>query len=100
MVRSSLGLQNKSVCATMIAVGQQISAAQLDALRQAAQQCMNEQQEQEPAEFGVTQMKTVTVIRYLGNSSEVARTLMMLAWRHLRPALMGHDSHDLRIWNT
>jgi urease accessory protein len=106
MVRSKLGLQNKSVCATMIAVGQQISAAQLDALRQAAKQSMAEQREQgqaeqtEQVEFGVTQMKTVTVVRYLGNNSEVARSLMMLAWRHLRPTLMGHDSHDLRIWNT
>jgi urease accessory protein len=100
MVRSSLGLQNKSVCATMIAVGRQISAAQLDALRQAAKQSMAVQQEEDGAEFGVTQIKTITVIRYLGNSSEVARTLMMLAWRHLRPELVGHDSHDLRIWNT
>lgn len=98
MASSHVGLQGKSVCATMIAVGHQFTAAQLDALRTAAQQGIAAQKED--GLFGVTQIKTITVIRYLGNSSETARALMMMAWHHVRPALIGHDSHDLRIWNT
>lgn len=98
LMNSHLGWQGKSVCATMVAVGQQISALQIDALRKNAHAKMNALNDD--GLFGLSQIKTLTVVRYLGNSSEVARLLMMMAWHHLRPGLVGQESHDLRIWNT
>jgi urease accessory protein len=50
--------------------------------------------------FGATQMKTVLLVRYLGDSSEVARRVMLAAWKVLRPALLGREPTELRIWNT
>jgi len=71
---------------------------QIDALRKNAHAKMTALNDD--GLFGLSQIKTLTVVRYLGNSSEVARLLMMMAWHHLRPGLVGQESHDLRIWNT
>jgi urease accessory protein len=49
---------------------------------------------------GATQMKSVIIARYLGNSSEVARHVMLAAWQLLRPALLGHEASVPRIWKT
>jgi urease accessory protein len=45
-------------------------------------------------------MKSVTVARYLGNSSEVARARMQLVWQHLRPVVARQPARIPRIWNT
>ncbi len=50
--------------------------------------------------FGVTQLKSVVVVRYLGDRSEMARKLMLLGWKYLRPELVGRDGIELRMWNT
>lgn len=84
-----LGLNGGTVCATLLAVGRQAGAACLQALREEAS----------PA-FGVTQMKSVLVARYIGDSSQEARRLMHRAWRLLRPALLDRDAVTPRIWNT
>jgi urease accessory protein len=91
----ALGLNGKTVVATLIAVGKVVPAALIDALRQQADLVLDS-----PACFGVTQLKAVIVVRYLGNSSEMARTLMLLAWRYLRPEVIGYEAVELRIWNT
>ncbi len=49
---------------------------------------------------GVTQMKSVIIVRYLGDNSEVARRVMLAAWQVLRPALLDRDAVIPRIWNT
>ena len=92
---SAVGLNRHSVCATLIAVGATVPALQIDALRQQANLVV-----EGGASFGVTQLKGVIVARYLGDASETARTLMLLAWRHLRPAVMQREAIELRIWNT
>jgi urease accessory protein len=84
-----LGLNGATVCATLLAVGRQASAACVQALRE----------ESSPA-FGLTQMKSVLVARYIGDSSQEARRLMHRAWRLLRPALLDRDAVTPRIWNT
>lgn len=94
-MRSPLGLNGNTVCATLIAVGKALPASVIDALRQEASVVMDG-----AGSFGVTQLKAVIVVRYLGNASEMARTLMLLAWRHLRPEVIGRDAVELRIWNT
>lgn len=84
-----MGLNGCTVCATLLAVGRQVGAACVQALREDA--CPG---------FGVTQMKSVLVARYIGDSSQEARRLMHRAWRLLRPALLEREAVTPRIWNT
>ena len=84
-----LGLNGHTVCATLLAVGRPAAAACVQALRE----------ECGPA-FGVSQMKSVLVARYIGDSSQEARRLMHKAWRLLRPALLDREAVIPRIWNT
>lgn len=88
---SPLGLAGKTVCATLIAIGNVVPAMVIGALREAGNS---------EAHYGVTQMKSVVVVRYLGDSSEAARRLMISAWQMLRPALTGREAIVPRIWNT
>ncbi len=92
---SPLGLSGHTVCANLIAVGLPPSAQLMTALRDACLQAAAGR-----GQFGATQMKTATTVRYLGDSSEIARTVMLTAWRHLRPALLEREASPLRIWNT
>lgn len=88
-MHSPLALAGKTVCATLIAVGKQLPVSAIAALR-----------EERAGLFGVTQMKSVLVVRYLGDSSEIARQVMMRAWKVIRPALVGEEAAVPRIWNT
>ena len=92
---SALGLNGHPVCATLFAVGSVVPSSVIDALRGAANLLL-----ENTASFGVTQLKGVIVARYLGDASETARSLMLLAWQHLRPAVMAREAIELRIWNT
>lgn len=94
-MKSASGLGGKTVCATFIGVGGPASAAVIAGLREAGAEIKGGNDA-----FGVTQMKSVVVVRYLGDSSEVARELMMLAWKSLRPALSRREAVVPRIWNT
>ncbi len=87
---SPLGLAGKTVCATMIAVGGGLPAPVLAALRSLSDEPL----------FGVSQFPDVLTVRYLGNDSEVARELMLGAWRLLRPAMLGRQPCELRSWRT
>jgi urease accessory protein len=84
-----LGLNGHTVCATLLAVGRQAGAACIQALREEAS-----------PQFGVTQMKSVLVARYIGDSSQEARRLMHRAWRLLRPVMLEREAVTPRIWNT
>lgn len=48
---------------------------------------------------GATMRGGVLVLRYLGPDVEAARTLLLTAWRMLRPALTGCEAHMPRIWH-
>ena len=94
-MQSPLGLGGHSVCASLIAVGGASSTVLLGALRE---QCAASSDGL--GQYGVTQMKSVIIVRYLGNNSEVARRVMLAAWQVLRPALLNRDAVIPRIWNT
>ncbi len=94
MMQSALGLSGKTVCATLLAAGKVPSASLLNAMREEVSQLMA------AGEFGVTYNKAVLVARYLGDSSEIARRVMLCVWRHLRPEYLGCDAVVPRIWNT
>lgn len=90
-MQSPLGLAGKTVCATLIGVGKTLPASLIKEMREAmAGEHL----------FGVTQLKSVVVARYLGDSSETARQVMAQAWQVLRPALTGRAAVIPRIWNT
>ncbi|MFZ6749800.1 urease accessory protein UreD [Undibacterium sp. Ren11W] len=90
-----LGLGGNTVCATLLGAGKTVPAAVIAALREEASALLDG-----AGSFGVTQLKAVIVVRYLGNASEMARALMLMAWRYLRPEIMGREAVALRIWNT
>ncbi|MES2671975.1 MAG: urease accessory protein UreD [Pseudomonadota bacterium] len=94
-MNSALGLNGNSVSATLIAAGGTVPTTVINALRADADLVLNG-----AGSFGVTQLHGLVVVRYLGNASETARALMLLAWRHLRIEVMGRDAVELRIWNT
>ncbi len=90
-----LALSGHTVCASMVAVGLSMSASLMATLRDACQQAGGGR-----GQFGATQMKHVTIVRYLGDSSEIARAVMLAAWGALRPALLARQAAPLRIWHT
>ncbi len=94
-MHSPLALAGRSVFATLIAVGKALRPSLVAAVRDDAGSALNT-----PDLFGATQMKSVLVVRYLGNSSETARRLMMRAWHRIRPELTGREPVTPRVWNT
>jgi urease accessory protein len=92
---SPLGLSAKSVCATLLAAANPVSAQTVDRIRSDA-----ESLGALPGEFGVSQLKQMLVARYLGDSSEMAKHLMHRVWHRLRPVLLGREAVTPRIWNT
>jgi urease accessory protein len=92
LMASPLGLGGHTVCATLIAVGTQVSPAVLAAVRAIAVP--------EGAMFGATQMKSLVAVRLLCGDSEAARHAMLAAWQLLRPAALGREAVVPRIWNT
>jgi urease accessory protein len=90
-----LGLCGKTVCATIIGVGKPLPPAGLALLREECAAIAAGS-----GAFGATQMKSVVTARYLGDSSETAKQLMMRVWQALRPVIIGRDAALPRIWNT
>lgn len=95
LMSSPLGMAGKTVCATLIGVGKPVPSSAIAAMRESCASVL-------PATdaLGVTQMKSVVVARYLGDSSETAKQVMTAAWRILRPILTGREAVVPRIWNT
>ncbi len=94
-MHSPLGLAGHTVCANLVAVGLPLNPALMQSLRERCTTIAASR-----GRFGATQMKSVLLVRYLGDSSEVARHLMLAAWQCLRPALLQREATELRIWNT
>lgn len=95
-MRSQLVLGNKTVCATLIAASDSVQSSDLiNSLREQAA-CVA----QDAGILGVSQVKSTIVARYLGDSSEVARAVMLKLWDVLRPSLLGRTAEVPRMWNT
>lgn len=92
LLDSSAGLAGYSVSATLLAVGN-IDVALLSACRAIIP-------EEAGILYGLTLLPDLLVARYLGHSSEAARSWMVELWRLLRPAMTGRDAHLPRIWHT
>lgn len=95
-MKSPLVLAGKTVCATLIVVSDTVFSNQLiNSLREDSSMIANG-----VGHLGVSQLKSVLVARYLGDSSEIARKIMMEIWGALRPALLGRKAEVPRMWNT
>lgn len=94
-MQSPLVLAGDTVCATLIAVGKTVPASVLDAAREGAGVIASG-----AGHLGVSQLKPVVVARYLGNSSETARRIMLHIWGLLRPEMLGRPAMVPRMWNT
>lgn len=91
---SRSGLAGRTVAGTFLLAGYAPSDGLLHELRAV-----------EPAHdplalSGITRVGGVLAIRYLGNSSEMAKKYFAAVWSVLRPAVTGRDALMPRIWNT
>ena len=98
-MQSPLGLDGKTVSATLSAAGWPgtLPASLLQAMREDMAAICKDDKE---SAFGISCVKSVLLARYLGNSSQNARRVMLCVWRHLRPQLIGCEAVVPRIWNT
>jgi urease accessory protein len=91
LLESAAGLGGNPVFGTLFASFLHFDKKILDTLR-----------EQKPAlgDGAVTLLPGILLARYLGDSSEAARRYFIALWRILRPALMGREASEPRIWRT
>lgn len=118
---SPLALGGRTVCATLIAAGKALPAAQMNQLLadiradvaadgaavSAANGAANAAVNGSTGAavngghvFGVTHTRGVLVARHLGDDSETARRLMLAVWRRVRPQLLEREAVTPRIWQT
>jgi len=91
LLESAAGLSGRTVCGTLLAAAPIIENELLARCREVVP---------ESGESAVTRLPGVLVARYLGDSSEAAKTYFRQLWRVLRPALLGRDATEPRIWRT
>jgi urease accessory protein len=121
---SRFGLAGHSVCATLLAVAPEAGVAPatgaaqhpapnkamstapvlypaelIEQIRQLGGQ-MSGQGQGRAGQFGVSQIKSLLVVRLLCDSSELARSVMTAVWALLRPHLMQRALVLPRIWQT
>lgn len=88
------GLANRTVSGTFLLAGYLLSDALLGELR-----AINTPDDS-AAIAGITRVGSMVAIRYLGNSSEMAKKYFVSVWSVLRPAVTGRNASAPRIWNT
>ena len=91
LLGSAAGFAGRTVCGTLLAAGPSIENEVLAQCREVAP---------ESGESAVTRLPRVLAARYLGDSSEAAKTYFRRLWSVLRPALIGRDAAEPRIWRT
>ena len=92
LIDSPLGLGGARVFATVVAAGRMLGASVLDACRAIPAEA--------PDRCGVSAVDDVLVARWIGRSSQSARTWCERIWRTVRPGMCGRDACAPRIWST
>ena len=90
-----LALSGKPVCATLLLTGKPLPQALIDLAREESAAIAGDS-----GQTGVSQLKAITVVRYLGNSTEAARHIMLRAWGLFRPEILGYPAIIPRMWST
>lgn len=91
LLESPAGLAGNSVYGTLFASGPKLNQELLQVMRK---------EEPESGRGAVTLLPGILLARYLGGSSEAARRYFTALWRALRPALLGREANEPRIWHT
>ncbi len=91
LLDSPAGLAGSPVFGTLFASAPAIDSKILDRLRK---------HKPTLGAGAVTLLPGVLLARYLGGSSEAARHYFIALWRILRPALLGREAVEPRIWQT
>lgn len=99
LLSSPTGLADRSVYGTFLIAGSLINDEQLKAIRAIALEHDSNIKETEDIS-GITRIGSILAIRYLGNSSEMARQYFVAVWSILRPSVCGRDANIPRIWET
>jgi urease accessory protein len=92
LLESAVGLAGFPVMGTLLAAGFSPDRDLVDACRAVEPQL--------PARVGVTALPNLLVARYLGASTERARSYFVALWRLIRPAAIGRTACIPRIWST
>jgi urease accessory protein len=92
LLHASAGLAGYPVMGTLLAAGADLDRSLLDACRAVAAA--------DGAMVGVTALPGVLAARYVGGSTQAARSYFVALWRILRPVLVGREACAPRIWNT
>jgi urease accessory protein len=85
------GLRSRSVFGTLLAAAESVSDELLSSCRALG---VNS------GEVGVTRLPGLLVARYLGDSTEAARSYFTAIWTLARPTLLGRAAVTPRIWST
>ena len=91
LLESPAGFAGRPVCGTLFAAAPEIPDEVLVRCRSVTP---------DSGEAAVTRLPGVLVARYLGDSSEAAKHFFRRLWAVLRPALLGRDATEPRIWRT
>jgi urease accessory protein len=91
LLESAAGLRGEPVAGTLLAAAPSIDDSVLAACRELRAAA---------GEGAVTRLPGLLVARYLGPSSEAARNWFIALWCVLRPALLGRQAIEPRIWRT
>ncbi|HMV13071.1 MAG TPA: urease accessory protein UreD [Nitrosomonas sp.] len=94
-MKGALALSGYTVCATLLLTGKTIAQPLIDLARLEAERLTNK-----TGQVGISQLKSVVVVRYLGHSSEVARQVMLSVWGLFRPEVLGYPAIVPRMWTT
>lgn len=94
-MKGALALSGYTVCATLLLTGKTITQPLIDLARLEVERLTNK-----TAQVGISQLKSVIVVRYLGHSSEMARQVMLRVWGLFRPEILGYPAIVPRMWMT
>jgi urease accessory protein len=87
LMESPAGLGGHAVCATLLCCAEGLTPSLLSECRRIP-------------DTATTFLPGLLVARYLGDSSETAKQRFVALWRILRPALLGREACEPRIWRT
>lgn len=91
LLDSPAGLGGEPVFGTLFATAPALDATLLQQAREPRP---------ESGRGAVTLLPGILLARYLGDSTEAARGYFLQLWRVLRPALLGREAIEPRIWRT
>lgn len=91
ILQSRAGFAGQPVCGTLVVSAPGLGQLDLAALREIAVGS---------GEVAITRLPDVLLARYLGPSSEAARSWMLQLWQVLREPITGRTAQVPRIWRT